>query len=515
MSYTNQSNHLASAGSVPIIGGDIHEGVEVVERRSDVLWDEYKIIKRSQQPSIIRIFPHSATQEDVLEFYSKGKEELKKFELLQDEPFAYVVPLINYSFTREHGFPFVETRCTENKINLASDRICTTEQILLLAEQVSRTLAICHNAGIIHGAITYESIWYEPFHQNYILDGFGSSLLNDDQRNKLFENYSLYNFLHPEQKKGKIGFHTDVYSLGLVLLQMLAGTSWHELFYTRGKEDFQRMINRLRESIQVEGDKFSVPEWFTSMVYSCLQTGGEKISNGLELYDQFLYNQLKSTTISKKEIHTTPALQPVKQKKIFTPGVRKLRLSKPGGHKLKHLPRMLPLLFILTAIVLSLLVFSGSIKRSHPEQQLKEAKPVASIKNEESLERTSSPVTAVPQPPVMLQAKQVSAVSTPVQRNKKMVVQAPKRKSKVYREGYTLNLHTGLGTYQVISKAFFYTEPEEGTRRAANIVHWNNALLTPIKATADYIYIVFTNQFGQTSKGWLRKKDLVQVADDE
>jgi serine/threonine-protein kinase len=66
----------------------------------------------------------------------------------------------------------------------------------------------------------------------------------------------------------------------------------------------------------------------------------------------------------------------------------------------------------------------------------------------------------------------------------------------------------------VISKAFFYTKPDESTKRTAHIVHWNNALLTPIKEENDFFYIVFTNHFGQTSKGWLRKKDVVRVADE-
>lgn len=68
----------------------------------------------------------------------------------------------------------------------------------------------------------------------------------------------------------------------------------------------------------------------------------------------------------------------------------------------------------------------------------------------------------------------------------------------------------GATSYKVISKAYFYDEPDETTRRRAFISHWNNSYAN-IKASEEkngFIYVTFTNHLGQTSKGWLRKKDL-------
>ncbi|MBD0277326.1 MAG: N-6 DNA methylase, partial [Flavisolibacter sp.] len=67
--------------------------------------------------------------------------------------------------------------------------------------------------------------------------------------------------------------------------------------------------------------------------------------------------------------------------------------------------------------------------------------------------------------------------------------------------------------YKVRSKAYFYNEPDERTRRNAFIIHWNNsyATLTPLDEKNGFVYIVFTNHLGQTSRGWLRKKDLRPV----
>ncbi len=66
--------------------------------------------------------------------------------------------------------------------------------------------------------------------------------------------------------------------------------------------------------------------------------------------------------------------------------------------------------------------------------------------------------------------------------------------------------------YKVISKAYFYDQPNEGTRRRAFINHWNNSY-ADIKALEEkdgFIYVVFTNHLNQTSRGWLRKKDLTK-----
>jgi serine/threonine protein kinase len=67
---------------------------------------------------------------------------------------------------------------------------------------------------------------------------------------------------------------------------------------------------------------------------------------------------------------------------------------------------------------------------------------------------------------------------------------------------------SGRPKYAVISKAYFHSEPDEDARREAFIVHWNNAKLTALEEQNGFIYVVFTNHLGQTSKGWLRKKDL-------
>jgi hypothetical protein len=69
------------------------------------------------------------------------------------------------------------------------------------------------------------------------------------------------------------------------------------------------------------------------------------------------------------------------------------------------------------------------------------------------------------------------------------------------------------GRYKIRGKAYFHNEPDENTRRNAFVLHWNNSYAT-LEALEDkngFIYVIFTNHLGQTSKGWLPKEDLIQV----
>jgi serine/threonine-protein kinase len=78
----------------------------------------------------------------------------------------------------------------------------------------------------------------------------------------------------------------------------------------------------------------------------------------------------------------------------------------------------------------------------------------------------------------------------------------------------TTTTEKNLGAYRLaVDKAYFHNSPDESTRRNAFIVHWNNAVLNALDERDGFVYIVFTNHLGQTSRGWIRKADLKQVGD--
>ena len=61
--------------------------------------------------------------------------------------------------------------------------------------------------------------------------------------------------------------------------------------------------------------------------------------------------------------------------------------------------------------------------------------------------------------------------------------------------------------------AHFHNRPDPSTKRKAFINHWNKAVLKPLDEQNGFIYIVYTNHLGQTSKGWMALKDLEPIPD--
>jgi type I restriction enzyme M protein len=62
--------------------------------------------------------------------------------------------------------------------------------------------------------------------------------------------------------------------------------------------------------------------------------------------------------------------------------------------------------------------------------------------------------------------------------------------------------------YTVRDTTFFHDHPDERSIRKSYLDPLNNNVLNPIHDKNGFIYIVYTNHFGRTSKGWINKKDL-------
>lgn len=153
--------------------------------------------------------------------------------------------------------------------------------------------------------------------------------------------------------------------------------------------------------------------------------------------------------------------------------------------------------WILTLVIIGLLAAGTYILYSTTKTGDKTHAPLTEQKNPDTIEvRALPPVTAGDTP----HAK--PAEPTP-QRDPVEPQGASIRQVSAVQE------HTGAARYKVRSRAYFHNEPDVTSRRAAFITHWNNAVLTPQKESGDFVYIVFKNHLGQTSRGWLRKDELI------
>lgn len=68
-----------------------------------------------------------------------------------------------------------------------------------------------------------------------------------------------------------------------------------------------------------------------------------------------------------------------------------------------------------------------------------------------------------------------------------------------------------IGEYRVAAeRAYFHNEADAATRRAAYMIP-SEEVIRALEEQNGFIYTEFTNSKGQTSKGWLRKEDLMTV----
>ncbi|MEP7259227.1 MAG: hypothetical protein ABI687_12575, partial [Flavitalea sp.] len=68
-----------------------------------------------------------------------------------------------------------------------------------------------------------------------------------------------------------------------------------------------------------------------------------------------------------------------------------------------------------------------------------------------------------------------------------------------------------LGVYKVVSKANFYTAPNETSLSAQFIYQFSPVTLDALEETKDFILVVTKSNLGAINKGWLSKKDLRRI----
>ena len=110
--------------------------------------------------------------------------------------------------------------------------------------------------------------------------------------------------------------------------------------------------------------------------------------------------------------------------------------------------------------------------------------------------------------PVVKQEVQKDSVIVPPSKSSSNRTVNPSRTSGNDKADYT----SVEVRYKVISKAYLHNAPDANTRRSA-FINYNNSYSTliPKGEKNGFVYVVFSNDKGQTTMGWLNKKDLRPV----
>lgn len=147
----------------------------------------------------------------------------------------------------EHDLAYIAMEFLKGK-DLAdhckSDQLLAVPVVLSIVARVAEALAYAHKQNVVHRDIKPANIMYEPQSDTVKVTDFGIARITDSSKTKTGLVLGTPSFMSPEQLAGKkVDGRSDLYSLGVMLFQMLAGVlpfrgdSMSELMYKIANEE--------------------------------------------------------------------------------------------------------------------------------------------------------------------------------------------------------------------------------------------------------------------------------------
>src|SRR5215472_2373485 len=189
--------------------------------------------ERLGRKAALKLLPDSLTIDETE--LSRFKNEARTASALNHPNILTV-----YEIGAEGDVQFIATEFIEGitlRAALASEKM-SAQRALEIAVQVASALAAAHDAGVVHRDIKPENIMLRPDGYAKVLD-FGIAKLTEQRRashDHTVETTALLqtqpglvlgtaHYMSPEQARGqKVDARSDIWSLGVVLYEMLAGS---------------------------------------------------------------------------------------------------------------------------------------------------------------------------------------------------------------------------------------------------------------------------------------------------
>jgi len=275
----------------------------------------YKARRTGEIITAIKILPtpiYSETDDD--KNFTSFQSEVQKLKKVNETPNPNVVSIIASGITTSGNLPYIEMEYIEGPdlgelLNPPYDPVFTVKETIKVADHLSNALAHCHRANIKHGDIKSNNVKFNQRTGNYILLDFGLSIMSDEQRRTSIRHAGAIEFMAPEQNMGVMYFQTDIYSLGVILFELLAGVVPFPL-HNKGEMGRNAVMVAHLESSPPDllslrrqampshwsHDKrereMQVPSWLIKLVYRCLEKEpGKRFVNGTEL-QEFIHSAL-------------------------------------------------------------------------------------------------------------------------------------------------------------------------------------------------------------------------------
>lgn len=505
---------------------------------------------------------HTESEDD--KNFKTFMNEVEKLKKVNENPTPHVVKIYSSGITESGSLPFIEMEFIEGPdlgelLNDPHDPIFTIPEVIKVADQLANALSHCHKVGVKHGDIKSNNVKFNIHTGNYVLLDFGLAIMTDEQRRDSLRNAGAVEFMAPEQNEGVILPQSDVYSYGIILYELLTGTVPFPLTANAQTARNNVMIAHLETPVpdllqlrqqniphswpdNKQAREMQVPQWLINIIARCLQKNpANRFTDGTELHQAILAqnsalaikNETEEALVLQNENESLQALLTQEREKanryeqelaqtkqeLITKNseLAALSNSKPapaynlrepasGASKPKGIS-------VAAALVMGLLIACIGAYAGHklfPANNKTDSALAAEtltepVKSNQKLTKTrkskskrdTNRLTHVKQPQVDTTTGN-KVVTTP-----KTTIQPPAENSKGKDAGKTFTL---FATY-----AYFHDSPDATSVRKANINRWNNARLTAIDDINGYIYVIYKNDQGQVSKGWLDKKDLIKV----
>ena len=147
----------------------------------------------------------------------------------------------------EHDLAYIAMEFLKGKdlVDFCKDgALLPMARVLSIVERVAQALAYAHKQNVVHRDIKPANIMYEFDSDTVKVTDFGIARITDSSKTKTGLVLGTPSFMSPEQIAGKkVDGRSDLYSLGVMLFQMLAGVlpfrgdSMAELMYKIANED--------------------------------------------------------------------------------------------------------------------------------------------------------------------------------------------------------------------------------------------------------------------------------------
>jgi len=494
------------------------------------------------------------------------RNEVEKLKKVNEEPNPNVVKILNSGITESGSFPFIEMEFIEGPdleelLKEPHDPVFTIREIIKVAQQLANALSHCHKVSVKHGDIKSNNVKFNITTGNYMLLDFGLAIMSDEQRRTSLRHAGAVEFMAPEQNEGSMLFQSDVYSYGIILYELLAGRVPYPLKDSGQTARNSVMLSHMEMPLpgplfirkqnlpetwsQEKKDlEMQVPKWLLDLIRKCLHKNPEdRFSNGLELFEAIRVqhnaipanndtqraitnadgNELQTQLMQEKQKVVEKDRQIASLKDTLSRKEEEINSLRLAGSSSRNQERGVvsisrPIYYTLILLIVGLSAYAGyqvltdqkvnsanvsSLQDSTAENNVIEdpqdnpgetQKTATQTINQDSMDKARDELNRI----------QDSLDSTP---------ETPTELVEADQNNTGSGNDIGKVFTLAVPQAHFHDKPDPDTRRDAFINHWNNARLKALNDLNGFIYVVYTNDEGQTSKGWMNKKDLIIIGE--